>query len=102
MKSSLLGFLTALMATWVAACSPEDVADKVGRRTAETVVSPVVGSGAATQCIVQNADAAEVQALVRDVATVAGSSTRALIAGIAARAPTQDCFRAAGVPAPVL
>ena len=99
---SVCKFLPVVALGLLAACSPEDVADKVGRRTAETVVSPVVGSGAATQCIVQNADAAEVQALVRDVATVAGSSTRALIAGIAARAPTQDCFRAAGVPAPVL
>lgn len=86
---------------FVAACSPEDVADKVGRRTAETVVQPVVGSGAATQCVVQNADAAEVQTLVRDVGTVAGSSTEALIRSIAARAPTQDCFRAAGIAAPV-
>lgn len=94
--------LPVLVLGLLAACSPQDVADKVGRRTAETVVSPVVGSGAATQCIVQNADAAEVQTLVRDVATVAGSSTRALIASIAARAPTQDCFRAAGIAAPVL
>ena len=89
---SVCKFLPVVALGLLAACSPEDVADKVGRRTAETVVSPVVGSGAATQCIVQNADAAEVQALVRDVATVAGSSTRALIAGIAARAPTQDGF----------
>lgn len=86
----------------LAACSPEDVADKVGRRTAETVVQPVVGNGAATQCVVQNADAAEIQSLVRDVGTVAGSSTKALIRAIAARAPTQDCFRSAGIPAPVL
>ncbi len=84
------------------ACSPQDVADKVGRRTAETVVQPVVGSSAATQCVVQNADAAEVQALVRDVGTVAGSSTKALIGQIAARPSTQGCFRAAGVAAPVL
>lgn len=97
-----LNLLPVLALGLLAACSPEDVADKVGRRTAETVVSPVVGSGAATQCIVQNADAVEIQTLVRDVGTVAGSSTKALIRSIAARAPTQDCFRAAGIAAPVL
>lgn len=97
MKNALM-----MLALVLAACSPEDVADKVGRRTAETVVQPVVGSGAATQCVVNNADAGEVQALVRDVGTVAGSSTEALIRSIAARAPTQDCFRAAGIAAPVL
>jgi hypothetical protein len=86
----------------LAACDPAQMADKVGRRTAETVVQPVVGDGAATQCIVQNASADEVKTLMRDVGVVAGSSTKALIAAISARAPTQDCLRAAGVPAPVL
>lgn len=84
----------------IVACSPQDVADKVGRRTAETVVQPVVGSGAATKCVVQNADAAEIQSLVRDVGTVAGSSTEALIGLIIARPSTQACFTAAGLPWP--
>ena len=96
-RSIVFALLSALIA-----CSPKNFVDKVGRRTAETVVQPVVGSGAATQCVVQNADAAEIQALVRDVGTVAGSSTEALIARIVSRLPTQDCFRAAGIPAPVL
>ena len=94
--------LALTLLPFLAACSPEEVADKVGRRTAETVVQPVVGGGSATRCVVDNADAGEVQALVRDVGTVAGSSTKALIRGIVARQPTQDCFRAAGIPAPVL
>ncbi len=91
-----------LSALLVAACSPEDVADKVGRRTAETVVAPVVGGGAATACVVQNADAAEIQALVRDVGTVAGTSTKGLIASILARPATQSCLGAAGVAPPVV
>ena len=99
---SCLKLMPVLALGLLAACSPEDVADKVGRRTAETVVSPVVGNGAATRCIVQNADAAEIQTLVRDVGTVAGSSTEALIRTIAGRAPTQACFRAAGIAAPVI
>jgi hypothetical protein len=94
------GFVIVLAA--LAACSPQDVADKVGRRTAETVVQPVVGNTAATQCIVQNATADEVQLLVRDVGVYAGSSTKALIAGIIARPGTMACFGQSGVAAPVI
>lgn len=87
------------------ACSPQDVADKVGRRAAASVVMPVVSvnmpSGpaqAATNCIVENASAAEVQALARDVAVVAGTSTKATIRAIALRREAQACFAANGVP----
>ena len=89
----------------LAACSPQDMADQVGRRAAESVVIPVMStrmpSGlaqAATTCIVQNASAAEVQALARDVGVVAGSLTKSNIGTIAARPETQACFAAAGVP----
>jgi len=89
----------------LAACSPQDVADKVGRRAAASVVMPVVSvnmpSGpaqAATNCIVENASAAEVQALARDVAVVAGSSTKATIRAIALRPEARACFAANGVP----
>lgn len=89
----------------VTACSPTDVADKVGRRAAASVVLPVVAASMptgvaqlATNCIVENADAAEVQALARDVAVVAGSSTKATIRGIALRPEAQACFAANGVP----
>lgn len=92
----------------LAACSPTDVADQVGRRAAATVVMPVVSASmpsgpaqAATNCIVENASAAEVQALARDVAVVAGTSTKATIRAIALRPEAQACFAARGVP-PVL
>ena len=92
----------------LAACSPTDVADKIGRRAAASVVMPVVSNSMpagpaqlATNCIVEHADAVEVRALARDVAVVAGSSTKATIRAIALRPEAQACFAANGVP-PVL
>lgn len=95
--------LFALVA--LAACDPQDFADKVGRRTAETVVMPVVASylpsgqaQSATLCIVENASAAEVQALARDVGTRAGTLTVQNVRTIAARPETIACMARAGVP----
>jgi hypothetical protein len=90
---------------YCAACSPQDVADKVGRRAAETVVLPVVSdfmtgaeAEAVTRCIVDNASAAEVQLLSRDVAVVAGSSTVDLIFRMAQNPATAACLQANGLP----
>jgi hypothetical protein len=94
----------ALIPVTIAACSPQDVADKVARRTAETVVRPIVDdrlagpqADAATACVVQNASAAEIQALVRDVGVYAGTSTEATVWAIVARSETQSCLAASGV-----
>lgn len=93
----------ALMA--LAACDPQQVADQVGRRAAASVVLPVVQidlptplAQKATDCIVRNATAAEVQALARDVGVVAGSLTKANVRAIALRPETEACFAANGVP----
>lgn len=97
--------LFAVLPVTLAACDPQDMADQAGRRIASTVVLPVVQQDMptplaqrATDCIVRNATAAEVQALARDVAVVAGSSTRATIRGIAIRPEAAACFAANGVP----
>lgn len=96
--------LVAGAALTIAACSPQEVADKVGRRTAETVVRPIVDNrlagpqaDAATACVVQNATAQEIQALVRDVGVYAGTSTEATVWAIVARSETQSCLAASGV-----
>ena len=96
--------LFALVPVTLAACSPQDVADKIGRRTAESVVRPIVDdrlsgaqADAATNCVVQNATAQEVQALVRDVGVYAGTSTEATVWAIVARSETQACLAASGV-----
>jgi len=89
----------------LAACSPTDVADKVGRRAAETVVRPVVGdymtgpeAEVVTRCIVDNASADEVQMLSRDVAVEAGTATVDLIFRMARNPATAACLQAAGMP----
>jgi len=88
------------------ACSPTDMADKVGRRAAESVVRPVVSKSltgtmadAATRCIVDNASAEDVQLLARDVGVEAGSSTIATIRRLTGSPGPASCMAGAGVPA---
>ena len=87
------------------ACSPTDVADKVGRRAAESVVLPVVSqympgpqAQGVTRCVIDNATANEIQTLARDIAVQAGSSTVQTVMGIAARPETLACITSAGLP----
>ncbi len=89
----------------LAACSPADVADKVGRRAADTVVRPVVSdymtgpeAEIVTRCIVDNGSAAEIQQLSRDVAVVAGTATVDLIFRMAQNPATAACMQAQGLP----
>jgi len=97
------------MVAALSACDPAEVADKVGMRAADSVVGPVVSqslpgaqASLATRCIVDNASAAEVQALARDVGVEAGTSTRATVAAIAARAETGSCLASRGIRLPPL
>ena len=89
----------------LAACDPAELADKAVRRTAETVVFPVVNidmpadpARAATSCILDAASPDEVQLLARDVGVEAGTSTKATIRDIALRPAAQACFAANNVP----
>ena len=89
----------------ITACSPVELAGKVSRRAAESVVQPVVNinmpagvANEATACILDAASAAEVDALARDVGVEAGSSTKARIRELALRPGAQACFAARGVP----
>lgn len=89
----------------LAACDPGELADKAVRRTAETVVFPVVNvdmpadpARAATDCILNAASPDEVRLLARDVGVEAGTSTKATIRDIGLRPAAQACFAAAGVP----
>ncbi len=89
----------------LAACDPAQVADKVGRRAAESVVLPVVSNyftapqaQTATLCVVENATANEIQLLARDVAVQAGTSTVQTILAIGARPETLACLSRAGLP----
>jgi hypothetical protein len=89
--------LRMIMAMLVlAACDPQAVADKVVARTAEQVISPVVGAGAA-RCIVDNGSPAELREIARDIGVEAGTSTVANIMAIARRPETLACFVQNGV-----
>lgn len=92
------------MALALAACDPAQVADKVGRRAADTVVRPIVSdyvpagqAEAATRCIVDNASAEEVKALAQDVGVGAGSRTVANVFRIAASPAAAGCLASAGI-----
>lgn len=97
--------LIALCAAAIAsACTPQGLADDVTRRAAVSVVQPVAAQDMAaplavkaTDCVTRHASPAELQALARDVGTVAGTLTEANIRAIAIRPATQNCLAANGI-----
>jgi hypothetical protein len=97
--------LLAVALALCSACSPQDTADKVARRAAESVVTPVVNvnmplglAQAATGCILDAATSDELRLLARDVGVEAGTSTKATIRTIALRPAAQDCYARNGIP----
>jgi hypothetical protein len=89
----------------LAACDPGELVDSALKRTAHTVVFPVVNidmpaepARLATKCILDAASQEELQLLARDVGVEAGTSTKATIRQIAVRPAAQACFAANGVP----
>ena len=101
MKRSLVVLAVLLLA----ACDPAELADKAVRRTAESVVQPVVArelpgsvADAATACLLDAASPDEMRALARDVGVEAGSQTIANIRNLATRPAATACFAARGVP----
>lgn len=98
--------LSALVAiSLLAACDPQVVADKAMRRTAETVVRPVLArelpgnaAEAATQCVLDAASPEEIRALARDVGVEAGTLTVQNIRNLATRPSAAACFARSGVP----
>lgn len=102
MKHAALLMLAALA---LAACDPQAALDDAMRRTAGDVIFPVVSrdmpaapARAATECILQAADIAEIRGLARDVGVEAGSQTKENIRNLSLRPATQACFAASGVP----
>ena len=89
-----LWIIAAVLA--LAACDPQAIADKAVARTAEAVIAPVVGPGAA-RCIVDNGSPEEMRAIAVDFGVEAGTSTVANIMEIAGRPETLACFVTSGV-----
>ena len=89
----------------LAACDPQVLADKAMRRTAESVVRPVMArelpgnaAEAATQCVLDAASPEEIRALARDVGVEAGTLTVQNIRNLATQPSATDCFARSGVP----
>ena len=89
----------------LAACSPQDMADKVARRSAKSVVLPVVAqympsgqADAAANCVIDNASAGEISTLARDIGTRAGTTTVQTVVAVATRPSTMQCLMTQGVP----
>ena len=102
-RFSAVGALAAVIL--LAACDPQAVADKAMRRTAETVVRPVLArelpgnvAEAATQCVLDAAGTDEIRALARDVGVEAGTLTVQNIRNLATRPSAAACFARNGVP----
>lgn len=99
----LLGFAALLVV--LAACDPAELVNDTLKRTAHTVVFPVVNidmpaepARQATKCILDAASENELRLLARDVGVEAGTATKATIREIAVRPAAQSCFAAKGVP----
>jgi hypothetical protein len=97
--------LVLLGALMIPACSPQQLADDVTRRAAESVVTPVLDdymppaqAAGATACVLDNASPEEIRALARDVAVEAGTQTVQSVLNIATRPGTITCLASVGAP----
>ena len=95
--------LVALFA--LSACDPAELVDDALKRTAYTVVFPVINidmpaepARKGTNCILDAANEEELKLLARDVGVEAGTATKATIRSIALRPAAQACFAANGLP----
>ena len=99
----VLALVASLMT--LMACDPAELVDSALKRTAHSVVFPVVNidmpaepARLATKCILDAASEEELKLLARDVGVEAGTATKATIRQIAVRPAAQSCFAANGVP----
>lgn len=104
-RSSMTG--TALIACFfLGACvQVQEATDKAGRDTAKTVLPEALALyfpqvpkqlfSPFTTCVVDNADASEVQSLAADAITGVDENTAATIKTVLTRPETQNCLRAA-------
>jgi hypothetical protein len=102
MRVAALSLVVGLV---LAGCDPGELVDSALRRTAFSVVNPVVNidmpaepARLATNCILDAASQDELRLLARDVGVEAGTATKATIRDIAVRPAAQSCYAANGVP----
>jgi hypothetical protein len=96
--------LVVALTLCLAACSPQDMADRFTSRAAQSVVVNVLvnqyprpQAETATACVLQDASAEETEALARDVGARAGTTTVARIRAIGNRPATMACLAGRGL-----
>ncbi|QJF52437.1 hypothetical protein [Roseobacter ponti] len=98
--------LLLLLSLVLAACTPvQQATDQAGRSTAKTILPETLAIyfpqvpkqffQPFTDCIVDNADASEVQSLAADAVTGTDQGTADTVRAILARSSTQQCLAAA-------
>ncbi len=102
---TLIRILAPVSVLLLAGCDPGELVDSALKRTAHSVVFPVVNidmpaepARLATKCILDAASQEELQLLARDLGVEAGTATKATIRDIAVRPAAQSCYAASGVP----
>lgn len=100
-----LAVWAAFSALALGACTTTNPMDALARASAKSVVLPVVQqrlpgpqAEAVAVCVIDNANAAELASLARDVGTRAGTTTVQTIATILQRPDTVQCVLRAGIP----
>lgn len=106
MRALVLPALMLPALLFLAACDPQALADKTLRRTAASIVQPVLAvempspvAARATECILDASTQGEINGLARDFgASSVGPLTVENIRIIAERPAATTCFAANGVP----
>lgn len=94
-----------LLCLSVAACSPH-AQDQIARNAARSAITPVVQDRfpgvplqPAIDCIIDNANAAQINALAADAVLGATESTAQIVTDIVSKPETLTCLAAEGLPA---
>ncbi|WP_121631433.1 hypothetical protein [Tropicibacter alexandrii] len=94
-----------LLCLSVAACSPQ-AQDQIARNAARSAITPVVQDRfpgvplqPAIDCIIDNANAAQINALAADAVLGATESTAQIVTDIVSKPETLTCLAAEGLPA---
>ena len=89
----------------VAACSPQ-AQDQIAREAARSAITPVITDRfpgvplePALDCVIDNANAAQIRALAADAVLGATQSTVEIVTDIVSKPETLTCLAANGLPA---
>ncbi len=104
-RRALVRGVAGLALLGLAACSPQ-AQDQIAREAARSAITPVVAERfpgvpvePAIDCIINNANAAQIRALAADAVLGATESTVQIVSDIVSRPETLSCLASEGLPA---